>query len=767
MCGIAGFHGIEADDGLAERLGRCPLHPTAEVEAFEGEGSGLTGTSAGRAGERFEIVFDGEIYNRVMLRSQLVQLGHTFTTEADREVVLAAFIEWGAAGFDRLNGPFAVAVRDVQASTTTLARDHFGIRSLYLAPSGRGWLFATSIAPILSSGHHERSPNERTIYRYLRFGVHDDGPETFFEGIERVGAGEVVTITDAGVDRRPFTALRSELGEAASQPREYDASVVREFRSRLTEAVRLRLRTPGPVAVALSGGIDSSAVTAVVDSLATTGGTAVKAVGAQLNTFSALFPASANDEQEHIDAVTSSRDIAVDAHTVSPTPTEFKNDLGDFIRTQEEPLVSSGPYTQYRVFRAAAEAGVSALLEGLGGDETLAGYGAHHLVHLRQLRQTGTLGAVTEVARSAGVLARRGKPGLSDRLHGRTGVPVTTLLDQHFLARHRHERVSAPHDDLRERLLDDIFVGSLPARLRYDDRNARRFGVSSRMPLLDKDLVRFGFGLSSDALLKDGLGKRVLRDAVRDDLPASVVARRDKVGLETPQGEWLLRLKNHIYGVFLSEPFANRPYFDQSEVLHTFEAWIKGGSAVDSMTIWRLLNLELWLQEFFDERPEADPEPVRVKTDYEANAHKQLDLTLGDGTVVRRYPLRTGLFSSDDDLQTKTLDQVARFFDGIPTAGDEHAAATSGPWHLFISEKVVAITQGRSYFIWDIKVGRPARVLSRYVTRTPRRNRARLAVHHAAGDPGGRAATRALRRRRRGSGPGVRSARSLLRAGRR
>jgi asparagine synthase (glutamine-hydrolysing) len=202
-------------------------------------------------------------------------------------------------------------------------------------------------------------------------------------------------------------------------------------------------------------------------------------------------------------------------------------------------------------------------------------------------------------------------------------------------------------------------------------------------------------------------------------VPDSVLDRRDKVGAVTPQDEWFMVLKNHIYGEFLSESFANRPYVDQTAVLEAFEGWIKGTNTVDSGTIWRLLNLELWLQEFFDERePQPEGEP-RVKTDYEPNARKQLDLTTDDGSHVRRYPLRTELFTREDPLVDKALSYVTRFFDGLPAAGEEHAAATTGRWYYFISEKIVAITQGRSYFIWDIKVGRSARVLSRYVTRTP------------------------------------------------
>jgi len=155
-------------------------------------------------------------------------------------------------------------------------------------------------------------------------------------------------------------------------------------------------------------------------------------------------------------------------------------------------------------------------------------------------------------------------------------------------------------------------------------------------------------------------------------------------------------------------------------VLHAFEGWIKGTNSVDSMTLWRMLNLELWLQEFFDERkPEVDGVEEHVKTDYEPNARKQLDLVTADGTPVRRYPLRTDLYAREDDLDAKTLGYIDRFFAGLGDAGDEHVAASAGRWYFFISEKIVAITQGRSFFIWDIKVGRPARLLSRYVTRTP------------------------------------------------
>ncbi|MER7073676.1 asparagine synthase-related protein [Terrabacter sp. NPDC000476] len=726
MCGIAGHVGVPADEALIERL--LGAHPGAAPAATALDGDAGLGARAARddggvgrlvtsRGGRFTLALDGEIYNRGALRADLEVLGHDFGVGSDAEVVLAAFTEWGTDGLDRLDGAFALVVWDRDARRMTLARDHFGVRPLYVAPAGDGWLVASEIRGILDSGHHDRRPDDRTIYRYLRFRVHDDGPATFFAGIERVGAGEVVTLGPDGLQRRPYTHLREELAELARTPRPYSRAVADEFRDLLRAAVRRRVPSTGRVGTALSGGIDSAAVAALVDAVEHEPGRP----GAEPthDAWSAVYPGSRNDEVAHVDAVLASLGDHVDAHRIEPTPTEFKKDLRDLVRTQEEPLVSTGAYTQYRVLREAADRD-AVVLDGHGGDETLAGFGPHHLIHLRELRSRSAALAATELGHSLDVLYRRGRPVIGDRLHGRKDVPVTSLLAADFARAHSDEGYAVETSGLRARLLDDVFTGSLPARLRYTDKNARRFGVSVRTPFVDRELVRFVFGLGDDALVKDGMGKRVLRDAMRGLLPDSVVERRDKVGATTPQGEWFMRLKNHIYGEFLSESFANRPYVDQTAVLHAFEGWIKGTNSIDSMTVWRLLNLELWLQEFFDERePDDEAEVEHVKTDYEPNARKQLDLVTADGTTVRRYPLRTDLFAREDDLEAKALGYVDRFFAGLPTAGADHAAATGGRWFFFISEKIVAISQGRSFFIWDIKVGRPARVLSRYVTRTP------------------------------------------------
>ncbi|PRY60061.1 asparagine synthase (glutamine-hydrolysing) [Knoellia remsis] len=678
MSGIAGHHGPSASEALLATMNAAQAHRGPDGEGIVVDGpAGL----AQRAGEpftsadgRFVVVVDGEV---------------------DAQGVAEAFARDGRAAFAALVGGFAVAIWDRDQQRLTLARDPFGIAPLHVCrvPASAGsdavaetLLFASEIGPILECGLVEKQPNERVIHRYLTSGAVDDGPETFFEGIERLQPGEVLEADADGIRRSMFSRLREELVELAREQRPYDRSVAAELRDRLAEAVRRRVPSGAPVGTDLTDGLASAVVAGLVAETASS-------VGAQPNSFDVTFP----EEGASASAADSAATGGAAVHTVSPTASDLKADLRDFVRTHEEPLPSAEAYVEYQLMRDAAAKGVRVLFGAAGADEELGD-------------PTPQAGRVDQLRSRVTSAVRR-----------RKDVPETSLLGRDFRGRFAGETASAVTTDLRQRLVAELFETTLPARLRATDRNAARFGVAARAPYLDRDVVRLVFGLADDALTDDGATQRVLRDAAEGLVPEATRRRQDASGPAAPQAEWFMRLKNHFYSIFLSEPFANRPYVDQTEVLHAFEGWIKGTNTTDAETFWRLVNLELWLEEFFDEGPVVDKATVQAapKADTDANAGKQLDLTTELGETVRRYPLRTELFAKGDDLDAKVLARIDEFFETLPAAGPEHDAATQGRWYLFISEKIIAITQGRSYFIWDIKVGRPARVLSKYVTRTP------------------------------------------------
>ena len=759
MCGIAGNYGFGADtEGIARRMSSALAHRGPDGEGLFVDGQ--TGLAHRRlaiidrehgaqpmttADGRYTIIYNGETYNYLELRAELEQLGHSFRTDSDTEVLLEAHAEWGTAAYDRFNGMFAFAIHDAQTGTVTIARDHFGIKPLYywIDPSSSAGeaprvLFGSEIRSLLAARVFDAAPDDRAVYRYLKFRVQDDDSRTFFAGVNRLMSGEVLEIRADGTEVTPFTRLQDELREIAARPsRPYDESVVDEYRERFQESVRLRLQSEVPVGTSLSGGLDSSAVAAVIarhlreqpqdESFA--------AVGSRQNTFSAVFPNSSNDEEAYVDKLLSDNAGQITAHKIHPQPEAFLEDLHDFVRTQEEPIISTGPYAQYAVMREASKH-VTVLLDGQGADEMMAGYNPYFYVYLRQLRrQKRYKELASEMIGSRDILRKLARTKFS----GRTSVPIEALLNSGFVAEHSSEKVTSIQDDLKERLLEDTFQASLPSLLRYEDKNTMRFSIEGRVPFVDKELLKFLFSLDESAIIHDGWNKRILRESMDGILPDMISKRRNKIGFTTPEGEWFRTIAPELRDIFASASFASRPYFDAPSVLALFDDYIAHPENHGTLMFWRLLNVELWMRTFFDDTEgaarslggsaegEAAPAPasqpaaasedeVVPKSDYVANPDKQLDLVSEvDGGTWRRLPLQTELVARGDDIEALVRERVERFAAELPA----DVVPDGAPWYFVISEKIIAITQGRSWFTWEIKPRRSAKILSRFVTRTP------------------------------------------------
>ena len=444
----------------------------------------------------------------------------------------------------------------------------------------------------------------------------------------------------------------------------------------------------------------------------------VESVGAEQNSFSAVFPGSVNDEERYVDAVLAKVDGPVNCHKIRPNPDEFLEDLADFVRTQEEPTISTGPYAQYKVMQEATKH-VTVLLDGQGADEMMAGYLPYYFVYLRQLRKEKQYTKLLrEVVSSTDVLSRYGKSVVRGKLGLDKPVDIRLMLDKSFAKSHKGETFSPVPDNLRARLVEDIFSNSLPSLLRYEDRNTMRFGLEGRVPFLDFTLLRFLFSLEDEAILNKGWNKNILREAVDGLLPDRIVKRRNKIGFTTPEREWFLRIKNHVHTVFRSDSFGSRPYFDQASVLRAFEEFISGKNS-DTMLFWRMLNVELWLRTFVDAPgTHVDSTTSAVKEYFAANPGKEITISTPSSGEVRRFPIQTEAFAKGDDFHTKISGYGAEFAERAAEDAD-HAEALNSPWFLAVSEKVVAISQGRSYFLWEIKPTYAARKLNKFVVRTP------------------------------------------------
>ncbi|MDH7476612.1 MAG: asparagine synthase (glutamine-hydrolyzing) [Microgenomates group bacterium] len=727
MCGIAGFYHFR-DDELIKKISKQLNHRGPDGEGYYiNENVTLLNRRLAiidlKGGQQpvfnedktLVLVFNGEIYNFRQLRKELISSGHIFKSNSDTEVIVHGYEQWGEACFDKFNGMFALALYNKKTDQLILARDHFGIKPLYYARFGEKLIFASEIKPIFYSRLFPCQPNDKIIYRYLRFRVHDDGRETFFSNIYRLMPGELMVVSKNKFVFKKYTDLEQKLLEKKTS-QSFDEKEKMVFKNKLEEAVRLRLISEVPVGTCLSGGLDSSAVAALINKLLMSKVPESASIGPFQNSFSAVFPGYSNDEEKYIDRLIFLLNSKIKSYKTTSNGEEFYQDLTTFIRLQEEPTISTGPYAQFKVMQLAKKY-VTVLLDGQGADEMLAGYLPYFYVYLNQLWQNKKFYKfLKELWGVKDLLANF----LWLKIHYFFGIKKNyssdIFINEFFEKKYQKEKFLVETANLKVRLVKDIFYDSLPALLRYEDRNSMFFSLEGRLPFLDKNLLQYIFSFKEDFYIKNGWNKYALRQSLTDLLPSEIIERRNKIGFTTPEKDWFLRLKNKIYLIFTSEQFKKRKYFNHKKILDIFQEFLEG-KFEDTMIFWRCLNLELWLREFFDkEKPEKKPINYR-RSDFEPNAGKKLVKEI-DNNKYYRFSLKTKLIKKGDNLEKIISKKCQDFFYEL-IKNKQFKDLRKKTWFLVISEKIVAVAQGRSYFIWEIKPTFLAKLLSNFVTKTP------------------------------------------------
>ncbi|MCH7718682.1 MAG: asparagine synthase (glutamine-hydrolyzing) [Chloroflexi bacterium] len=602
MCGIAGFAGL-FDEQLLQAMNASLAHRgpddanyfTSDEVSLAYRRLAIIDREGGNQPIFNEdrtkvIVYNGEIYNYRELRERL-RGKHFFDTNSDTEVIIHLYEELGEAAFAQLNGMFAFAIYDAQARKLILARDRFGIKPLFYALQGEKLYFASEIKALL---HCIRPvPNEEQIYDYLAYRLHDHNEETFFAGIRRLLPGAYLTYQGGKVTiERYWEPTFGRDGEKIDE-RELSERFERLF----VKAVRSQLVGEVPIGSCLSGGLDSSSIVATINSLLKQAIPEKEVIGERQKTFSALFPGEVNDETAYIDRLTA--DVEVEKHSIYPRSGDLWPELERIVYHQDEPFVSTGIFAQWEVMKAASKE-VTVLLDGQGADELMAGYTPYYFVYLRQLWKERRLPRlVKEFLLSLDILFFASFDQVKQRLRLAKAIDPQTLLDPKFVERSRTAPPSPCKDDLNKRLWEDISIYSLPSLLRYEDRNSMAFGLESRVPFLDNDLVDLILSLPPSMKIKNGWNKFILRGALRDYLPGKIRRRRWKVGFTTPEVAWLRAEKDKVLEVFTSPQFRSRGYVDAERVTEAFR-WFVEGKTSNSLVFWRILNLELWFRVFFD-----------------------------------------------------------------------------------------------------------------------------------------------------------------------
>lgn len=628
MCGFAGFIGKNAwnvkdlcqfcDGELAHRgpddSGTYTHSPEREVTVglVHRRLSIIDLTSAGHQPmvlqhDHGELVacFNGEIYNYLELRSELEAEGIKFTTNSDTEVLAAAWSLWGETCLEKFEGMFAFAIYSPKEETLTLVRDAFGIKPLYFALGTDGFGFASTPNALVDSGFIEKRVDHQAVVNYLAWGQYDLGQQTFFEGVSRLGSGEILTVKVGDLSSlRVSRWWDPAIEEEKEVSFENAASAVR---AAFLRSVELHLRSDAPVGIALSGGIDSSAIVGAANFL-------------EPEREFEIFAYCASDPK-----VSEEQWIDLMANTIGATPNKIRFGLEDLTaqlsemsKHQGEPFSSSRIFAQYKVFESASQHGQKVILEGQGGDELLAGY--HGFAHLRiislieQRKFVELIRFVLAWAKWPGrsisalfgqgfsyllplnrlpfkiqlllrqLILRESYQQLFDHRAMRSiGLDLKQAHSHRLKARFRGRRVT-------EGLLDALRDSYIPQLVRQGDRNAMAHSVENRVPFLSVELAKTVLKLPESYLISPkGETKSVFRAAMRGLVPDELLDRRDKVGFETPQGklwqsEVLLSAARKSYGERSSVPYVRS---------------VDAGKIKGNALRWRYLNLALWLEREF------------------------------------------------------------------------------------------------------------------------------------------------------------------------
>ena len=618
MCGIAGIvsFAISPRQEVLEAMTQALSHRGPDdaghwVEGPVGLGhrrlSIIDLSSAGHqpmlsADKRYVLTFNGEIYNYREIRAELS--GYPFTSQTDSEVLLAAYQQWGASCLERINGMFAFAIWDRGARELIIARDRLGIKPLYYTHYDSGLLFSSEIRSLLASGLVEGRLDSESLVDYLRYQTVQT-PRTILQKVSMLPPGHFLKVTENDTSLHAYWSPLPENGHTGQHDREEWLGLVEQ---KLRQAVERRLVADVPFGAFLSGGIDSSAIVALMSEVS----------AHPVSTFSVTFAEEEFSEARYARMV--SKKFGTQHHEIQLSPDDFLEALPDALAAMDHPS-GDGPNT-YVVSRATKRAGITMALSGLGGDELFAGYPVFRqsmqLQRMQMLNKLpralrrlsgqtlATLRPSVAMKKVAGVLAQERidpinayplvRQVLLDQQLARL-LPTTQLPANSSMEYLRGIRRKWPLFD-QSPLLSQVSIAEIGTYmqnvlLRDTDQMSMAHALEVRVPFLDHELVELALRIP-DTIKYPHTPKQLLVEALGDRLPPEIV-HRPKMGFTLPYAEWMTGPLRTFCSDRL-EQLAASPRFDAPSVRALWQDFMAGKPTVSWSRIWALVVLSDWMK---------------------------------------------------------------------------------------------------------------------------------------------------------------------------
>ena len=554
------------------------------------------------------VVYNGEIYNYRAVRDELIARGHKFATNSDTEVIVHGYEEWGDEVLDRLNGMFAILLWDSREDTLWVARDRAGVKPVYYFEDSRRVVIGSEIKAILAHPDVPREVHDTGLLNFLSYG-HAVGADTIYRGVKKLLPGHLMRIKASGITIREWWDAKP------PDPTTMDeAACAREVRRLLEDSVRLRLISDVPIGAFLSGGLDSSAVVAIM----------AQQMSRPVETFAIGFAADAGfnelpDARRMADHChTSHHEMVVDAQ-------QMIGALETLVYHFDEPFGDSAAFPTYLVSKLARQH-VTVALTGEGGDELFGGYRRYWVARWLRLLRTaighpgvrllgaaaGTLPRFRRVKKLIEAMAPSTAPrqyssllrvftddalrGLVDaRLSAATAAYDAGAVYEKYFAR------ASKADDRNKMMYVDFKTWMADTYLEKVDKTSMAVSLEARVPILDYRLIEFAMSIPSSFKISRNDTKHVFRESVKDLLPASTL-KKPKHGFSVPTDPWFRgELKDFAFDVLMDKRTTQRGWVRPGAVEQIW-ADHQAGREVRDQHLWLLLNLELWARRFLDRR---------------------------------------------------------------------------------------------------------------------------------------------------------------------
>ena len=553
MCGIAGYFGKL--NVAPERLSACRMLMRRRGPDDEGEfiQTDNNGTNLYLLQSRLSIIdvdprarqpflhrgdalcYNGEIYNYIELRGELLKSGSTFFTDSDTEVLAQLLKQDGMLGIASCEGMWAFAWFDSSNKTLHLCRDRFGEKPLYFFEDKTGVYFGSEPKFIFALLGHKLPVNQAQLQRYLVNGYKTlyKRQETFFEGLFEISPGSYKSFgNNSGLDTHYWQPVFDAEDNSISY-----RSAVEAAREALIRSVELRLRSDVPIAFCLSGGVDSNALVSI----------AKKHFGYDVHGFTIINTDSRYEERDMVDLAVRDLDLR---HTKVPITTDnFLSNLRTLIRYHDAPVYTISYYAHWQLMQEIHAQGYKVSVSGTGADELFSGYFDHHNAYLADIKNTDEMRyrqALSEWQETVLPIVRN--PFLQDpeylvnTPHGRSHIFLDSDIFGEMLCvpfREPFEEGTYAKKLLRNRMANELRHEAVPVILHEDDLNAMYYSVENRSPFLDTALFQVCQSIPTRHLIREGKAKAVLRDAVRGLATEAVIDNPRKIGFNVPIFEYL------------------------------------------------------------------------------------------------------------------------------------------------------------------------------------------------------------------------------------